>query len=106
LTLAETFDKPAAKALIVVVAVAAIGGAAYEATTSPAFKNNDYGKQVSPSQVTSGAQKAIEALKTNTTIPESVRKQEIEHLQAEIDSANGKVVPTSGPPTNPPKGSN
>jgi hypothetical protein len=59
----EILEKPAAKAIIAVVVVAAIGGLAHEVSTSPGFNSNDYGKQVSATQAASQAQQAIAALK-------------------------------------------
>lgn len=81
-----------------VVVLAALGVAAYAIFASSNISGGGYGKQVSVQDAAVTAQKAIDALKTNTKIPEQVKQQEIAHLQAQVDAASGRTAPAAKPP--------
>jgi hypothetical protein len=82
-----------------VVALAAVGIAVYAIFASSSGSGSGYGKQVSAKEAAVSAQKAIDALKANTHIPEQAKQQQIAHLQAEVDAANGHEVPAAKPPS-------
>ena len=82
-----------------VVVLAAIGIAVYAITASSGASGGGYGKQVSVQEAAVTAQKAIDVIKANTHIPEQAKQQEIAHLQAQVDAANGHTAPAAKPPT-------
>lgn len=86
------------KAALGVVVLAAVGIAAYVIFASSNASGGGYGKQVSVQQAAASAQKAIDALKSNTKIPEQAKQQQIAHLQAEVDAANGHSATPAKPP--------
>lgn len=82
-----------------VFVAALVGIAGYAIFASTSSGGGGYGKQVSVKDAGVSAQKAIDALKTNPHIPDQVKQQEIAHLQAQVDAANGKSAPVAKPPT-------
>ena len=64
---------------------------------------NNYGPQVSPETMSSGAQKSLDQLKANTTMDPRVKAAEIKHLEGEIAQAQGQTTKTKPGPPGPPK---
>jgi len=81
-----------------VVVLAAVGIAVYAISASFSASGGGYGKQVSVQEAAVSAQKAIDAIKANTHIPEQAKQQQIAHLQAQVDAANGHSAPAAKPP--------
>ena len=86
------------KVVLGVVVIAAVGIAGYAIFASTKSSAGGYGEQVSAKAAAASAQKAIEALKANTKIPEQAKQQQIAHLQAQVDAANGHTAPAAKPP--------
>ena len=99
----RTTESTAGKAAVVAVTVLAVAGVSFRILTSAecGSNNNGYGKQVSPQEMISGAQKSLDQLRANTTLPPSVKAAEIKHLEGEIAQAQGKS--STAPPGPPPQ---
>jgi hypothetical protein len=96
-------ESTAGKVGAVVVVFVIVGGVGFKILTSAecGIANNGYGPQVSPQAMAQNAQKEITQLKANTSMPDSVKKAQIAHLQGELDQAQGHGQATqAGPPPN------
>ncbi len=85
--LAKLNNSPAGKAVVGVVVLAAVGLVVYSGIQMASAGGS---RVVGPSEVVQDGQKAIQAIQANPNISDATKKEEIAHIQGEIDQASGK----------------